>query len=63
MLRVLQLRYGLSTKTVDNLWTTVLMEFKSDIFTRDFYTLPLFYTPPNPFNYNYLDIAPAFLGT
>jgi hypothetical protein len=52
MLQVLQLGYGLSTKIVDNLWTTMLIKFKSDIFTRDFCTLPLFYTHNKSFNYS-----------
>ena len=34
----------LSTKIVDNLWRTMLMTFKSDIFASVLSELPLFYT-------------------
>jgi hypothetical protein len=63
MLQVLQERHGLSTKIVDNLWIRVLMKFKSDIFTRDFYTLPYFYTPKQPLYINRLRNVSALMNS
>jgi len=45
---------GLSTKSVDNMLTTVLRNYKSDIFIRDFYSLPIFYTHIFRNNFNTL---------
>jgi hypothetical protein len=63
MLHVLQERYGLSTKNVDNLWIRVLMKSKSDIFTRDFCRLPYFYTPAKSLFFNMLRNVSALLAS
>ncbi len=41
----------------------MLMKYKSDIFTRDFYTLPFFYTYSYYFNFSKLQNITALLDT
>jgi hypothetical protein len=63
MLQVLQADHSLSTKFVDKLWIRVLMKSKSDIFTRDFYALPYFYTSAYSLFINMLRNASALMGS